>query len=79
MGIIDRCTYTLHCKRCDITESGSVSDSGSGWSGSWWGGGPGFANFDTEWSEGGKKEPDLVSSKCKKCGQPPDVNSKYSL
>jgi hypothetical protein len=79
MGIIDRCTYTLHCKQCNTTESQSVVDSGSSWSGSFWSSGPSFHHFDTEWEGSGKTEPDLVAVKCKQCGQQPEVNSKYSM
>ena len=79
MGVIDRCTYTLRCNQCNVTESGSAVDSGSGWSGSSWSSGPSYQNFETKWEGSGKTEPDLVSAACKTCGQAPVVTSKYSM
>ena len=79
MGTIDRCTYTLTCPKCGQTESASISDKGSMWSGSYWGERAEFSYFDTVWSGGAKEEPELQSASCKKCNIPPEVTSKYSL
>jgi len=80
MGIIDKCTYTLSCEICGISEEKSVLDKGSGWSGSSWQSPPKFANFNVEWNgNGGREEPDLVSAMCTKCGNPVSVQSRYSM
>jgi hypothetical protein len=80
MGIIDKCTYTLSCELCGISEEKSVLDKGSGWSGSFWNSPPKFASFSTEWNgNGGPEEPELVSAKCATCGNPAEVQSKYSV
>ena len=79
MGIIDTCTYTLTCKHCNITESASVLDKGSNWSGSWWGGGATFLKFTTKWTGGEKTEPDLTMATCNTCGRAAETSSKYSM
>lgn len=78
MGIIDKCTYTLSCSKCGVSEASSVLDKGSGWGGSSWGSSASFSNFITTWSGGDKEEPDLLSASCKECGASASVTSQYS-
>ena len=78
MGVIDQCTYNLTCKECNISESSSVFDKGSNYSGSWWSSGPKFNHFNTSWSGGGEVEPKLVKAICKTCGSAASVEHKYS-
>ena len=75
MGIIDKTTYKLSCAACSTSETSSVLDKGSNWSGSWWQGGASFLLFNTQWSEGGKQEPDLKFATCKKCAAPAKVET----
>jgi hypothetical protein len=77
MGIIDSTVYTLQCQKCGTKESAKVLDKGSGWGGSAWQRGAEFSKFDTQWTGGGREEPQLVSATCKKCGQPAMVDSGY--
>jgi hypothetical protein len=80
MGVIDKCTYTLSCDVCAVSEVKSVLDKGSCWSGSSWGSPPKFSNFNVSWNgDGGRKEPGLVSATCRKCGKPANIESKYSV
>lgn len=68
MSVIDKTTHTLKCLECGVSESKSVLDKGSEWSGSSWQSGPSFSNFAVEWSsEGGKIEPRITSATCKSC------------
>lgn len=78
MGIIDKCTYTLICPQCEISESASVLEKGSGWGGSSWEARASFAKFTTEWQGGGKSEPELLSATCKVCGSEASKTSKNS-
>lgn len=77
MGTIDRTIHTLTCEKCDITESASVSDKGSGWGGSNWQSGPSFSKFQTNWEGEGKVEPKLIKAKCNQCGEPPISRSRF--
>lgn len=77
MGVIDSIVYMLQCQKCRTKESVKILDKGSGWSGSSWQYEANFSKFDTQWTGGGQKEPELVSATCKKCGQPAAVESGY--
>lgn len=74
MGIIDGTRYTLSCKKCGSNETSTVLDKGSRWSGSAWRSGATFSKFETSWSGGGEREPDLRSATCVSCGTPASVN-----
>lgn len=77
MGTIDSTSYTLGCATCGTTEAKRVLDKGSGWGGSSWQSGADFEKFETMWSGGGAKEPDLALATCKKCGKDASVKSSF--
>jgi len=77
MGVIDKTTYTLACPKCGSKESASLLDKGSSWGGSFWQSGATFVVFQTQWSGGGKQEPQLVSATCKACCTAASVESAY--
>lgn len=77
MGIIDSKIFVLKCQKCGIKESAKVLDKGSSWGGSSWEGRPDYSKFETQWTGGGKEEPELLSAKCKTCGQQAKVESCY--
>lgn len=74
MGIIDKTIYRLTCPQCGVSETATVLDKGSSWSGSHWQSGTKFERFDTAWSGGGDTEPNLISATCKQC----DVDAQRS-
>lgn len=74
MGIIDKSTHRLVCPKCGLSETATVLDKGSNWSGSHWQSGTKFEYFDTAWSGGCDAEPNLISATCRQCG----VNAQHS-
>jgi len=78
MGTIDAAWVKLTCKKCDVAETQTYSDHGSMWSGSWWNGLPQFERFKVKATEGGKREPEILSAKCSKCGADADQEHRYT-
>lgn len=68
MGIIDQKRFTVTCLECGSSESATIFDKGSGWSGSSWGSDAQLTNFNANWEGGGKSEPEIKTATCKVCG-----------
>lgn len=78
MGISDKVTFTLSCANCGVSESASITDSGSNWSGPHWGGPARFQKFAVTWEgDGGRTEPDVKTAVCIRCGGTAKADSKY--
>ena len=77
MGTIDKLWIKLSCDACEGSETRSVLDKGSMWSGSHWGDLGSFLAFDVESRGGGGQEPEVVSSICKSCGAAAKVETAY--
>lgn len=65
MGIVDKNTVTLHCPRCDISETISALEKGSAYGSSW-------TDYDKAKrfdyiQEPGNVGPRIASAKCKHC------------
>jgi len=78
MGIIDQKCFTVACPTCGSSESATISDKGSGWSGSSWGSHTQLKKFDAIWEGGGKSEPEIKTATCKSCGTTANVESRYT-
>ncbi len=76
MGTIDKTIHTLTCKKCNIVESASVYEKGSGWGVGSWQSGPSFSKFQTGWEGEGEIEPKLIQAKCNQCGENPESTSR---
>jgi len=79
MGVIDKLWIKVTCEGCKATETSSVLDQGSGWSGSHWGSPGPFTQFDVICEGGGKEEPTVVFAKCKACGSAATVQEAYGF
>jgi hypothetical protein len=79
MGTIDKLWVKLTCEACDISETSSASDKGSGWSGSHWNQLGPYSDFDATMEGGGKVDPEVTSAKCKRCGCEATIESAYGF
>ena len=68
MGTIPNTTFIVTCPECNATESVTIVNRSSDYTGPVWPKGALLKEFDVLWSGGGCIEPEIVSAKCKKCG-----------
>jgi len=79
MGTQDKIWSKMKCNNCEITETISASDKGSGWGGSYWNGYGDSASFNIKTSGGGEETPEVIKAICKECGNEALIESKYCL
>lgn len=78
MGIIDSTIHKLECSKCGTAEEHKILDKGSQYSGSHWGSGCEFQNFNTTWDgEGGRDEPSISDATCSSCGSKATYTRRY--
>lgn len=79
MGVIDMMWYKLTCPICHASESTSVSDKGSMYRGSDWPEFASFSKFDTQWTGGATKSPELERAVCKGCGASAALETEFGF
>lgn len=74
---IDKKNFNLSCPKCGVHEQASITDGGSGWSGSHWGSAAVLKSFFADWYGGGKVEPTILQAICNACGEPAEITVNF--
>jgi len=79
LGTSDKIWVKLTCPGCNVTETSSALDKGSGWGGPHWRNYGEFKLFDAKCEGGAKDEPAVTSASCKACGEKATINEAYGF
>ncbi len=78
MGVSDKLWFRLVCPKCGASETLSVLDYGSTWSGPAWGNLGDAERFDLDATKSGG-EPEVKGAICKVCGIAASIESEYGF
>jgi hypothetical protein len=76
MGVIDQITHLLTCTKCGASESVTIVQYGSAYSGGNWQPGKPMSQFTVTWGAGdGFTGPCITLATCNTCGSTPEVST----